>query len=371
MKHNASSPLLTLSLLTMQATKNHPDLLTLLLSLTVSFLSLSSAAAAGTPSPPLNLLVPSDAVSLLSFKAKADLDNKLLYALHERFDYCQWQGVKCAQGRVVRFALPGFALRGVFPTDTLTRLDQLRVLSLQNNSLAGPIPDLSGLANLKSLFLDQNSFTGTFPLSVLSLHRLRTLDLSYNNLTGPIPVELNVLDRIIDLRLQRNQFNGTVPPLNQSTLKVFNVSGNNLTGAIPITPTLSRFDISSFSWNPNLCGEIIHRDCYSPSPFFDSPIPSQSPWPVSQNSRSQGVALSPSPKKHYKTGLILGFSVGIIVLIGSILCFFAVVRKQRNQTNSKPAMASSDVSANAGRYSPCTHNASKRRRIRAKCEENM
>ncbi|KAL2511992.1 putative inactive receptor kinase [Abeliophyllum distichum] len=69
--------------------------------------------------------LPPDAFSLLSFKSKADLDNKFLYTINERFDYCQWQGVKCAQGRVVRYVVQGFGLRGTFSTATLTRLNQL------------------------------------------------------------------------------------------------------------------------------------------------------------------------------------------------------------------------------------------------------
>ncbi|OMP01940.1 hypothetical protein COLO4_11458 [Corchorus olitorius] len=285
-----------------------------------------------------NLLLPSDAVSILSFKSKADLDNKLLYALNERFDFCQWRGVKCAQGRVVRYILQNSGLRGIFPADTLTRLDQLRVLSLHNNSLSGPIPDLSPLFNLKSLFLDHNNFSGYFPPSILFLHRITSLDLSYNGLTGPIPANLTALDRLNILRLQWNRFNGTLPPLNQSSLLIFNVSGNNLTGKIPATPTLSKFNTTAFALNPNLCGELINRACTSRAPFFDS---SSASGPLGQSAEAQGgngggasggiVALPPpsSPKrKHRRTGMVLGFTIGIALLIFSILLALALVRKQ-------------------------------------------
>lgn len=300
----------------------------------------SSATATATAAPSLSSLLPSDAVSLLSFKAKADLDNKLLYTLNERFDYCQWRGVKCGQGRVVRFAPEGFGLRGYFAPNTLTRLDQLRVLSLHNNSLSGPIPDLSALFNLKSLFLDQNSFSGIFPPSILSLHRLRILVLSHNNLTGVIPAGLSGLDRLSFLLLEWNQFNGSVPPLNQPSLLAFNVSGNNLTGSIPVTPTLSRFGVSSFSSNPDLCGEIIDKQCKSSSPFFKSPgagaAAAPSPTPLWQSTEAQGVVLSaPSSKKHLGTPLILGFSVGVGVLIVSLACLFALVCKQSSRKPPK------------------------------------
>ncbi|KAG6435205.1 hypothetical protein SASPL_100075 [Salvia splendens] len=93
------------------------------------------------------------------------------------------------------------------------------------------------------------------------LYRLKTVDLSYNMLAGSIPASLNCLDRLYYLRLDFNRLNGSVPPLNQSSLQIFNVSHNDLTGAIPVTPALSRFNSSSFSLNSGLCGEIINKEC--------------------------------------------------------------------------------------------------------------
>ncbi|KAI9165346.1 hypothetical protein LWI28_012277 [Acer negundo] len=311
--------------------KTTPSLLPPLLLLLVLLFSSSTTTTTAQYPPVINSLLPSDAVSLLSFKSKADLNNKLLYALNERFDYCQWQGIKCAQGRVVRVVLQSFGLRGTLPPDTLTRLDQLRVLSLTNNSLTGPVPDLSPLYNLKSLFLNHNTFTGTFPLSILSLHRLTALDLSFNNLTGLIPVNLTGLDRLYSLKLEWNRFNGSLPPLNQSFLSVFNVSGNNLTGAIPVTPTLSRFDTSAFGLNPNLCGEIINKACDSRSPFFDSPnATSPTNAPLGQSEQSQGIVVinPPSPRNnHKKSTLVLGFCIGFAVLVSSLFCIFFLIRR--------------------------------------------
>ncbi|GAY50295.1 hypothetical protein CUMW_125490 [Citrus unshiu] len=307
------------------------------------FSLLHSTATAQYP-PITNSLLPSDAVSLLSFKSKADSENKLLYALNERFDYCQWQGVKCAQGRVVRFVLQSFGLRGTFPPNTLTRLDQLRVLSLHNNSLTGPIPDLSSLINLKSLSLSRNFFSGAFPLSILSLHRLTILDLSFNNLTGLIPVNLTALDRLYSLKLEWNRFSGTVPPLNQPFLVVFNVSGNNLTGQVPETPTLLKFDASSFSMNPNLCGKVINKACRPRSPFFESPNATSPPRPLGQSAQSQGILVlsPPSPRNdHKRRGLILGLSIGFAVLVSFLVCIFLLIRRSSEGRNSKePSTAS-------------------------------
>lgn len=317
------------------------SILSLLLLLTFPAATICSASDAAASLATL----PADAVSLLSFKSNADLDNKLLYTTNERFDYCQWQGVKCAQGRVVRYVVQSFGLRGAVSAATLSRLDQLRVLSLRNNSLFGPLPDFSPLVNLKTLLLDQNYFSGAFPPALLSLHRLLLLDLSRNNLTGSLPETLTVLDRLTYLRLDSNRFSGGVPPLNQTTLALFNVSNNNLSGPIPITSTLKKFRVFSFMGNPSLCGEVIHKPCRN-YPFFNSSSgggggnnDSSPPSPLLQNAQSQqGLSdpSHPSQKKHHKkVGLILGFVIGILILTAAILSLIALIRKRKEEREER------------------------------------
>ncbi|KAK4779300.1 hypothetical protein SAY86_006828 [Trapa natans] len=288
--------------------------------------------------------LPSDAAALLLFKSKADLKGNLPFSYNgSSLSHCKWSGVSCLNGRVVRLLVEGFHLGGVFPPDSLSQLDQLRVLSLQNNSLSGPIPDLSGLVNLKSLFLDHNLFSGPFPPSIFSLHRIRTIDLSHNNLTGSMPSSLTKLDRLNYLRLDWNRFNGTVPPLNQSSLQTFNVSRNSLAGPIPVTPVLSHFGASSYLPNPGLCGEIVHKECLPGPPFFSSSAPAVAvpqPPPASQGQSTelQGVNLTVSPPSgvyHKWTPLIAGFSCGVAVLVGSILCLVLAVRRQRRRYHER------------------------------------
>ncbi|KAK3007343.1 hypothetical protein RJ639_016827 [Escallonia herrerae] len=320
----------------------------------VLLLSLFSLATSSPDHPPSNSSsrneeLPSEALALLAFKSKADLHDKLPFSPNTSSSYCKWQGVECQHGKVVRFVLQGLNLAGVFAPNTLTRLDQLRILSLQNNSLTGAIPDLSGLDNLKAVFLDHNSFTDSIPPSVTSLHRLKTLDLSYNDLTGSLPVSLTNLDRLYYLRLDSNRFNGSIPPLNQSSLRVFNVSRNNLTGAVPATPTLRRFGTTSYSWNPGLCGEVIRQQCNPTLPFFGPSITPPPPLPpptISASQQLQGVELTrarTSQVKHRRTALIIGFSAGFFVLIGSVLCFMMTMKKQRKRL--APAAASDYAAA--------------------------
>ncbi|KAH6803915.1 Leucine-rich repeat protein kinase family protein [Perilla frutescens var. frutescens] len=292
--------------------------------------------------------LPADAVSLLAFKSNADSDNKLLYTTNERFDFCQWRGVKCAQGRVVRYVVQSSGLRGTVAAATLSRLDQLRVLSLKNNSLFGPLPDFSPLINLKTLFLDQNSFSGAFPPSLLFLHRLLILDLSRNNFTGLLPGNLTVLDRLGYLRLDSNRFSGAIPPLNQTTLELFNASNNNLSGPIPVTPTLKKFKISSFTYNPNLCGEIINKPCRG-YPFFNSSSGSggdaaapSSPTPLLQNAQSQqgmnDISHSLQKNHHKIVGLVLGLVTCSLIVLAAVVSVVAIIRKRREEREEREVM---------------------------------
>ncbi|KAK3416316.1 hypothetical protein EUGRSUZ_H01783 [Eucalyptus grandis] len=283
------------------------------LSLLLLLLLPPTPAAAAAAEPPVDSLLPSDA----------------------------WRGVKCAQGRVVRLALPSSGLRGSLAPATLSRLDQLCVLSLRNNSLSGP------LANLRSLSLGLNSLSGPFPSSLLSLRRLRVLDIGRNAFAGPIPTQITALDRLDTLLLDGNRFGGALPPLNQTLLKAFNVSGNNLTGPIPATPTLSRFDPSAFAGNPGLCGEVINKACASGAPFF-GPTSSSSggngsssvPAPLGQSAQSQnGVVVSPASslrRKPKRTGAILGFALGVILLVSALLIVFILCKTQKRQIRASP-----------------------------------
>ncbi|KAF9600126.1 hypothetical protein IFM89_003673 [Coptis chinensis] len=281
---------------------------------------------------------PSDALALLYFKAKADLHNTLHFPLTPHtnyYYYCNWQGVKCnIQGKVTKLVLENTGLTGIFQPNSLSQLAQLRVLTLQNNSLTGPIPDLSKLTNLKSLFLNHNSFSGFFPSSVLSLHRLKILNLSYNKLSGVLPTELTQLDRIYTLHFEYNEFTGPIPALNQSTLQTFNVSSNNLTGKIPTTVVLSHLDVTSFSWNPNLCGEIINIECHSKLPFFHSTSISTPP-PPNVYGQNEGMSISPSSKKKNKhTPLMIGLlsvlsCFGLLGLVLTLVFGINKVKKQR------------------------------------------
>ncbi|KAJ6761636.1 LEUCINE-RICH REPEAT RECEPTOR-LIKE PROTEIN KINASE FAMILY PROTEIN-RELATED [Salix koriyanagi] len=133
-----------------------------------------------------------------------------------------------------------------------THCKPLVQLHLAENGLAGSFPsDLCKLANLSSLELDQNTFTGPIPPEIGQCHalqrlhlsgeigdlsQLEILKLSENQLSENIPVEVGKLSRLTELQMGGNSFSGEIPAElgGISSLQIaLNLSYNNLTGPIP------------------------------------------------------------------------------------------------------------------------------------------
>ncbi|KAM3339040.1 inactive leucine-rich repeat receptor-like serine/threonine-protein kinase [Capsicum galapagoense] len=257
-----------------------------------------------------------DTEALLALKATIDPSNILDWK--KETDLCQWQGVKeCMKGRVTKLVIENLNLSGTLDQNALNQLDQLRVLSFKGNSISGEIPDLNGLFNLKSLFLNSNNFSGEFPVTVTSLHRIKVLVLAGNKLSGDIPLSLTNLSRLYVLYLEDNEFTGEIPPLNQPSLRFLNVSNNQFSGQITETPVISRFNESSFAGNVNLCGAQLHNNCPSTSPSY--PI---IPENVSHHhKRSKKLII-----------IIVPVVVGILILCILAGILIACVRKRRRKT---------------------------------------
>ncbi|EFH66098.1 ATP binding protein, partial [Arabidopsis lyrata subsp. lyrata] len=259
----------------------------------------------------------SDVEALLSLKSSIDPSNSISW---RGTDLCNWQGVReCMNGRVSKLVLEFLNLTGSLDQRSLNQLDQLRVLSFKANSLSGSIPNLSGLVNLKSVFLNDNNFSGEFPESLTSLHRLKTIFLSGNRLSGRIPSSLLRLSRLYTLNVQDNFFTGSIPPLNQTSLRYFNVSNNQLSGQIPPTRALKQFDESSFTGNVALCGDQIH------SPCGISPAPSAKPTPIPKSKKSKAKLI----------GIIAGSVAGGVLILILLLTLLIVCwrRKRRSQAS--------------------------------------
>lgn len=268
----------------------------------------------------LSVASATDADFLLTLKSSADPRNtSLLHWPGAGDDFCRWQGVReCLKGRVSKLILEHINLTGKLDGKSLSGLDQLRVLSFKGNRLSSEIPDFSGLPNLKSLYLNGNDFTGRFPASLAGLHRLKTIVFSDNRLTGEIPPEIATLSRLYTLYLDGNDFSGPVPPLNQPSLRFLNLSGNRLSGRIPETEALKRFNSSSFSDNPDLCGVAILTPCIPP------PATSVTAVPGGEHKRKKRTIIIAAASA--------GAAVALVILVAILLVIGAAQRRRKKVT---------------------------------------
>lgn len=239
-----------------------------------------------------------------------------------------WIGVMCDSGgtRVIALHLPAIGLLGSIPPNTLGKLDYLQLLSLRYNLLSGDVPlDVSTLASLKYVFLQNNNFSGKLPV-FLSYH-IRILDLSFNSFTGEISPMINYLFQLRTLDLSNNNLTGEIPDLNNlQRLKYFNLSYNSLRGFIPTS--LQKFSNSSFLGNLGLCGSPLPK-C-PPSPPL-SPPPSLATSTKTPHTRS---------KKKLSTIVIItivisGSAILLLVAIIFLLIYLRSKSKEDCQGLSK------------------------------------
>lgn len=104
-----------------------------------------------------------------------------------------WNGLGCAYSskanKISEINLSGRNLTGSVPEE-IGQLTALVNVSLENNNLIGPLPDLSGLTMLERLHLQNNSLNGSLPDWLFNLNNLKELFIQNNNFSGVIRGEL-------------------------------------------------------------------------------------------------------------------------------------------------------------------------------------
>lgn len=149
---------------------------------------------------------------------------------------CTWTGVMCNHGgRVSQLDLRALKLVGTI-SPHIGNLTALRSLYLQDNHFSGKIPNhLGRLGHLQMLNLSSNLLTGTIPSAFTNCTSLVTVDLSGNTISGGIPSSIHLLHKLQVLNIGQNQLDGSIPPSigNLSQLRTLDLNTNNLTGKIP------------------------------------------------------------------------------------------------------------------------------------------
>ncbi|GMH05002.1 hypothetical protein Nepgr_006842 [Nepenthes gracilis] len=255
----------------------------------------------------------SDRQALRDFAAKFPHTRKLNWK--DAASVCtSWVGVTCnpERSRVIGIRLPGVGLLGPLPAGMIGKLNALRVLSLRSNYLTGDLPsDVATIPTLQLLYLQQNNFTGSIPVSFSP--RLTVLDLSFNSLNGNIPTTIQNLRRLSVLNLQNNKLYGPIPGVNLPRLRLLNLSNNNLIGSIPYS--LQKFPSSSFLGN-SLCGKPVGQCIVS----VPSSSPSPSP-PLVDSILPPSLPQKTSPRnKKFSTGALAAIIIG-----GAAVLFLLVV----------------------------------------------
>ncbi|XP_038970549.1 probable inactive leucine-rich repeat receptor-like protein kinase At3g03770 [Phoenix dactylifera] len=131
-------------------------------------------------------------------------------------------------------SLTSLGLWGPLPPK-IARLSYLEIVNLSSNFLYGAIPErISDLRNLQTLILDRNLFGGRIPDSLGALSLLAVLSARNNSLSGPLPDSLATLESLRVLALSSNSLSGQVPDLRGlANLQVLDLERNFLGPQFP------------------------------------------------------------------------------------------------------------------------------------------
>ncbi|RZS19047.1 hypothetical protein BHM03_00051399 [Ensete ventricosum] len=135
---------------------------------------------------------------------------------------------------------------------TLTRLPNLKVLSLTSLGLWGPLPaKISRLSSLEIVNMSSNYLYGAISQQVFSLNNLQTLILDHNMFSGRVPDAISKLHLLAVLSLRNNTFHGRLPKSFSvlESLRVLVLSSNSLSGDLPDLSCLTNLQVLNLENN--------------------------------------------------------------------------------------------------------------------------
>uniref|UniRef100_A0A1J3GES1 non-specific serine/threonine protein kinase n=2 Tax=Noccaea caerulescens TaxID=107243 RepID=A0A1J3GES1_NOCCA len=149
--------------------------------------------------------------------------------------------ILCFSGHVTELTVTGnrtAKLPGNFSSDSLftvlTKLSNLKTLSLVSLGISGPLPPkiIRLSSSLQSLNLSSNFISGTIPKEISSLKNLRNLVLANNLFNGSVP-DLRGLSNLQELDLGGNKLGPEVVPSLASNLITVSLKNNSFGSKIP------------------------------------------------------------------------------------------------------------------------------------------
>lgn len=131
--------------------------------------------------------------------------------------------------------LTGLGLWGPLP-GKVSRLASLEIVNVSGNYLYGQLPEgLSRLRNLQTFIADDNMLSGELPVWLGKLPSLAVLSLRNNSLQGPLPDSVRDMGSLRSLTLASNNLSGQVPDLSAlKNLQVVDLANNSLGPAFPL-----------------------------------------------------------------------------------------------------------------------------------------
>ncbi|CAH9059253.1 unnamed protein product [Cuscuta europaea] len=247
-------------------------------------------------------------------------------------DPCKSAGIFCGRRpgnvlRVTRIAYESEGLSGTL-SPAISRLSELKELSLPDNELSGQIPaHILNCRKMEILNLRGNQFSGEVPLKLSSLARLRILDLSSNKLSG----NLNFLQNFPDLEklsLSDNLFTGKVPQSLKSfrNLRFLNISGNSLLkGPMPVMGHVDYRSVSAYQQKRFIFAELKNKTSLALIPKGSAPHAGKAQGPTPRSSTAAAVE-NHNKSKRKLSRWIIGFTAGALAGISSGV-FFSVLFK--------------------------------------------
>lgn len=241
-------------------------------------------------SPCISQQPPPPNVVLLKFKRSLTKSDSLYNWKDDGSNPCDpndvWVGIICSNGMISTINLSGMDLEGQPDLGVLEHIEGLKAISIENNSLSGPMPEINRLRYLKAFYAGSNWFSGVIPSDFFqTLGSLKKLWLQHNNFSGLIPVSIGELPNLKELHLEFNDFSGPIPAFPEADIiTTLDLSNNKLQGEIP--NTLNKFDNKVFENNADLCGSKLKRKCKDHDP---KPPPDELQPPSTDESKSSSI----------------------------------------------------------------------------------